>query len=159
MRRLAHRLSKALTVFFALACVAAAAFYFCARAGVVATLETDRDVAALEIYHRITPSDNLGKSSTLISRHVAGGEVEYERWRGGNWSVDLIIPHWFLLLLTAFGLACSVATLLLTRARRGKGNHPLCGACGYDLSGNLSGVCPECGTGVRIGQQITCSRR
>lgn len=150
MRRLVHRLSKALAAFFALACLAAAAFYFCARTGVVTNLETDRDVTALEFVHWVAPSNKLGKPSSLISRHVAGGEVEYQRWRGGNWSVDLIIPHWFFLILTAFGLACSVAILLLARARHGKGNHPLCHVCGYNLSGNRSGVCPECGTGIRI---------
>jgi len=28
------------------------------------------------------------------------------------------------------------------------GNALVCEACGYDLQGNVSGVCPECGTGV-----------
>ena len=36
----------------------------------------------------------------------------------------------------------------LLRGRRAKG---LCVACGYDLTGNVSGVCPECGTGSRVG--------
>ena len=31
----------------------------------------------------------------------------------------------------------------LRRQRRAKG---LCVHCGYDLTGNVSGVCPECGT-------------
>lgn len=25
------------------------------------------------------------------------------------------------------------------------GAHPICASCGYDLTGNMSGVCPECG--------------
>lgn len=29
------------------------------------------------------------------------------------------------------------------------GTGRLCRACGYDLTGNVCGVCPECGTGVR----------
>jgi hypothetical protein len=24
-------------------------------------------------------------------------------------------------------------------------DQPICGQCGYDLTGNVSGVCPECG--------------
>jgi hypothetical protein len=32
------------------------------------------------------------------------------------------------------------------RERRGKG---LCAGCGYDLTGNASGVCPECGGNIR----------
>ena len=34
----------------------------------------------------------------------------------------------------------------LRAARREKG---LCSRCGYDLRGNVSGVCPECGTARR----------
>lgn len=30
--------------------------------------------------------------------------------------------------------------------------HPCCVACGYDLTGNVSGVCPECGTDVVEGE-------
>ena len=29
------------------------------------------------------------------------------------------------------------------------GSHPLCEKCGYDLTGNESGRCPECGTPVK----------
>ena len=28
----------------------------------------------------------------------------------------------------------------------------LCAGCGYDLTGNVSGVCPECGSGRRGGR-------
>src|SRR5206468_1705857 len=31
-------------------------------------------------------------------------------------------------------------------------DSPLCTVCGYDLTGNLSGTCPECGKG--IGAQV-----
>jgi hypothetical protein len=30
-------------------------------------------------------------------------------------------------------------------------SHPTCRTCGYDLTGNVSGVCPECGTTIRPG--------
>jgi hypothetical protein len=29
--------------------------------------------------------------------------------------------------------------------RRTPGETPKCDACGYDLTGNVSGICPECG--------------
>ena len=32
--------------------------------------------------------------------------------------------------------------------RRERREHGLCVACGYDLTGNVSGVCPECGEGA-----------
>ncbi len=31
-------------------------------------------------------------------------------------------------------------------------DHPVCGSCGYDLTGNVSGICPECGEAVAQGQ-------
>ena len=37
-----------------------------------------------------------------------------------------------------------VICLLLPRPQR-KSGHPKCLGCGYDLTGNQSGVCPECG--------------
>lgn len=30
-------------------------------------------------------------------------------------------------------------------------DDPLCGACGYNLHGNTSGVCPECGVMITVG--------
>jgi hypothetical protein len=32
--------------------------------------------------------------------------------------------------------------------RRYRRKHGLCLHCGYDLTGNISGVCPECGTAI-----------
>jgi len=43
-----------------------------------------------------------------------------------------------------FGLAVLGACALLERRHRPKVGH--CAECGYDLTGNISGRCPECGT-------------
>ena len=54
-----------------------------------------------------------------------------------------ILPFWLLLLLTAIPTAW-----LWHRDRRlisSSPDHRLCLRCGYDLNGNTSGVCPECG--------------
>jgi len=52
----------------------------------------------------------------------------------------LDIPLWLI-----FALAMIPNSLLWYRGRRRfPAGH--CGSCGYDLIGNLSGVCPECGT-------------
>ena len=59
--------------------------------------------------------------------------------------VTVHLPHWVLL------AAVGVPTLLLwlpSRRRRTPGH---CQKCGYDLTGNVSGVCPECGR--RVGQK------
>jgi hypothetical protein len=49
--------------------------------------------------------------------------------------------------------ACAGALLgAALHRRRGRAirvpDAPLCGKCGYNLTGNVSGVCPECGTPV-----------
>ena len=43
----------------------------------------------------------------------------------------------------ALSVACQAAHVLSTKRIRGKGKP--CVNCGYDLRGNTSGICPECG--------------
>lgn len=54
-----------------------------------------------------------------------------------------------LLLLPALWFVAPVRGRLRRRAMRRRG---LCRRCGYDLTGNRSGVCPECGTAVRVAE-------
>ena len=67
-----------------------------------------------------------------------------EMWWSGNFE-DVsfaMIPLWWLL------LAAALPTIVLWR--RGRGFPPgHCEKCGYDLTGNVSGVCPECGVEVK----------
>lgn len=60
---------------------------------------------------------------------------------------NLHVPFWLLLIVLAAGPATSVYLLerLKVRRRRKRG---LCVKCCYNLTGNISGVCPECGTEV-----------
>jgi len=58
---------------------------------------------------------------------------------GPDWWFDM--PFWFLL------LPVGVATLLAWRWDRPRPGQ--CPSCGYDLTGNESGFCPECGTEVK----------
>jgi uncharacterized paraquat-inducible protein A len=50
--------------------------------------------------------------------------------------------------------ACFAATVALRRAarrrrpRKPRGRQGVCSECGYDLTGNVSGRCPECGLPV-----------
>jgi hypothetical protein len=78
-----------------------------------------------------TPSELTGKDSiALITGSV---EVRIAKFTLSLWPLIPIalIPH----------LMLAVALNRRSR-RRAKG---LCLACGYDLTGNTSGVCPECG--------------
>ena len=73
------------------------------------------------------------------------------RWRvfpgvGGRDYV-LSLPTWApLALLAAYPVAAFIRGPLRRHQRR---RHGLCLKCGYDLTGNISGVCPECGCAWR----------
>lgn len=65
------------------------------------------------------------------------------------------VPYWPAILLTGgvslpFVPRCVRSWGARRRARRG-----LCRSCGYNLTGNVSGICPECGTAVKAAQRET----
>lgn len=56
----------------------------------------------------------------------------------------LAMPLWAVsLLLVVYPLKCVALGPIRRHVRRKKGR---CSACGFDLTGNTSGVCPECGS-------------
>ena len=70
-------------------------------------------------------------------------DFAYGGHRGPNGSLyNAAIPHWFATVLLMAPPAAYAASAR-RRRRRAKPGH--CPSCGYDLTGNLSGVCPECG--------------
>ncbi len=60
----------------------------------------------------------------------------YHRW--GEWRGVILVPNWT--------VACLTAIPLIAIVRRPK-PQGVC-KCGYSLTGNTSGTCPECGTPV-----------
>jgi hypothetical protein len=58
----------------------------------------------------------------------------------------LFVPCWMPSLLLAGYPAITFARWRARRRRRRAGR---CAKCGYDLTGNVSGVCPECGNKVK----------
>ena len=87
-------------------------------------------------------------------------EWDYEfvvfAWRGvtvaGLTVGSITIPIWFL--IVAFSAYPSIAFIRgpLRRWRRRRRAAPgHCQECDYDLTGNVSGVCSECGTKIEAG--------
>lgn len=54
----------------------------------------------------------------------------------------------FVFLVASVPVATAIVALIKRRYRRRDGAET-CVTCGYDLTGNVSGVCPECGCVVR----------
>ena len=63
------------------------------------------------------------------------------RTPGGRGRRHVLIPFWI-----PFALGTAGWLVLRRRWRRHPPGH--CTKCGYDLTANVSGVCPECGTKV-----------
>ena len=77
----------------------------------------------------------------------------YDRWQWCRWYyegppvtssgiVDVTVPGW---------LPVALLSVLVTLVRCFRGGEPprgSCPRCGYDLRGNCSGTCPECGAPV-----------
>jgi len=87
--------------------------------------------------------------------NIAGFAIA--RWSGEAWGIwrvksdrtDAFIPFWFLGVIAGAvptWQACK-AWKLRRRCRNRLGRT--CAACGYNLTGNTSGVCPECGVAIQ----------
>jgi hypothetical protein len=70
----------------------------------------------------------------------------------------LRLPHWSLVLATSILPAIAGAAALQSRRPERKIMSPLCRRCSYNLTGNISGVCPECGTRIPGRRVISKSR-
>jgi hypothetical protein len=82
-------------------------------------------------------SVHLGALGTFRSASGKSGKWRYHSIGAPLWPVVALLityPAW------AF-----IRGPLLRRIRRSKG---LCGLCGYDLTGNQTGICPECGVTI-----------
>ena len=82
----------------------------------------------------------------------------YDDRRGASGN-RIVFPIWLLAVASGMVPACWLSALLWRRGRRKAGG---CRRCGYNLTGNTSGVCPECGmpilpsqmAGAAIGPEI-----
>jgi hypothetical protein len=69
---------------------------------------------------------------------------------GRTWHyIETCLPMWMPLMI--FSICPAVALIIIARkgqVRRQRHRLGFCVNCGYDLSGSVSGVCPECGEKV-----------
>ena len=70
-------------------------------------------------------------------------------FESGVGSASDFIPCALAVLIT---LAIPIASYIRNRRRYRLGH---CQSCGYDLTGNKSGICPECGTAISVGAATT----
>jgi hypothetical protein len=81
------------------------------------------------------------RSFSLLGIEGGGGESRF-----GQRTWTLAVPCSYLVLLLSVPLCRWLATRRRRRRRRCRLSLGRCPACGYDLTGNVSGTCPECGT-------------
>jgi hypothetical protein len=84
-----------------------------------------------------------GDNELDVEAYFAGFSLFAGREPAVNGSVS--IPYWFFIAIVP--LYAVWRRWKRWRAARMRERH-LCAACGYDLQGNTSGVCPECGRAV-----------
>lgn len=85
-------------------------------------------------------------------RHLLNHRFEVDKVSKGRW-LELRFPTWFLFMLfapypTIAFVRGPFRRLCWRYSRRYRRERGLCERCAYDLTGNTSGVCPECGTKI-----------
>jgi hypothetical protein len=90
----------------------------------------------------LRPSFTLGHSIHVLLGHSALGRGTLPRFAYGDFP---LIPHWSIALM--FVVLPAAWLLQWAKARR-LPKAGQCRTCRYDLTGNISGVCPECGTPI-----------
>ncbi len=88
------------------------------------------------------------RTDSFEHRNAQAGRYERE--------FQLIMPIWPIFLLAAAPTALWAWRTAVARRRRRRRDANRCAGCGYDLTGNTSGRCPECGadTAHRIGAPV-----
>lgn len=103
------------------------------------------DVVQDSGFSSMTRGLDLPNKGSIIYRHLVHFDIHWRRsmyGAGDEWSA-ISFPLWapFLAFAAFPGLAFIRGPLRRWRRRR----RGLCVKCGYDLTGNTTGTCPECG--------------
>ena len=103
-------------------------------------------------YWRVEPASSQVVLSPMGYRpapHLGFFAGQYRRQFGffGVRRFEVLVPAWSL--AVAFSLLPLARVVARSRELRRQARIGLCRRCGYDLRGNVSGRCPECGTACR----------
>ena len=91
-------------------------------------------------------NDMVIRSGPYAVRVSRSGQYSYFiSYAGQIHSKGVALPYWMIILFMAIAPAFWVRAEISRRRRLRSG---LCQSCGYDLTGNTSGVCPECGAAI-----------
>ena len=124
-----------------------------AASGSIIASRTDGHRGEPDWFHEryvVYSSPPLSPDSVMPDPHLRGGEFAGFAWYyygpEVHWTIDrlLIVPYWFVAMLTAIHPACLGVRWYSSHRRHARG---LCPSCGYDLRAT-PGRCPECGTGA-----------
>jgi hypothetical protein len=86
---------------------------------------------------------------SLLNRLGFYGSMSNEK---GDLSVVATVPFW---LVTPIAAAPVLVVFAREVRRRRRAARNRCAVCGYDLTGNVSGVCPECGVTPPAGRSAS----
>jgi hypothetical protein len=101
------------------------------------TTRQSRELGIVDVLNRTRPT-TLGFSNIVYPGVGMANQFYAARQRS--------FPLWPIVCLLLYPAA---ALTLRIRRRRAAVRSGRCRACGYNLFGNVSGICPECGTPVR----------
>jgi hypothetical protein len=114
----------------------------------IALGESYKPYAGFPVYERQHEGDRVPFNGIGPDRRAIGFDCHRERMvmSGGTLctSVFVLIPYWSI----ALALGICPLWMIVRFARKPRYNH--CSTCSYNLTGNTSGICPECGTAVEI---------
>jgi hypothetical protein len=110
-----------------------------------ATSVTNRMELVCVVWRFDMPADAKGCWWTVMpapNSRVDLGFRHGDNEAGGTY-LALAVHHWLLIAMTA--ILPTFAVVRTFRRRQVKGQCPI---CSYNLTGNVSGICPECGTAI-----------
>lgn len=98
------------------------------------------------------PSDSINHQPFRLSDWIMGGLSAFVIFVLGAILISLSLRGRFAITILPISLALGIANGYLSMCKRRNRRARLarkegyCRVCGYDLMGNVSGICPECGT-------------